>query len=1174
MGSFVSNLSTLLGVPAMGERLDSISLRSFLDVYPGPAFILGTNGLSHTNPTLIYGNLALQSLVSGEGNHAVLDDAAFFNAICDTSIFQRLYDPTYPTTNTLNGSRDAWSIDLRPPWLTHESDPLRLEFTATPILPPRDHPTNRLFVYTALPAQASSALSPRGIDSATQEIEPVPGRSPSRGSDSLLYTFPWETTTLGPRAEWPESLKTMVRYIMATNIPTAIYWGWPDLIMIYNNAYAALAGSKHPSIYGQKASVAWGDQWDRANSIAELCKHGRSTWRTDDPLFFTSFTEFGNPREVYHTWHWTPIGQEDGSVGGILNSTYDTTRKVIAERRVQCLTDLISWLSEAKTHDEVLQVVLAVLSEHAIDFPFAALYVCSSSDTRVRRYLKGDSSRRQKALTVPVKLMKAKLNLAGVVGIPDNHPAAPRSVEYVLNPATLQLHQNRSKSSPDSHERDSPIIIPTTASPSDPSTPSTDDKKLEDPHIDNPWPFLALFSSGKTQIISSLPDSLTEGLPKCSFGNVTNSAALLPIPIDFPGKNDGPALPHAVLVLGLNTRLSYDESYAKWLESIAAAFTSRLIAVLQMEVDAELARERARLDAAQSKFFMGVSHELRSPLTLVQAPLEQLAESRDLAPAVKSRVDLAVRNVARLRRLIESVLDVSKLEAGHITGHFRPVHLNEITESLTSLFRGVAETRGIEMHLETQPQDYDAKPSTYLDIQLWEKMFCNLLTNAFKYTRAGRVTVLVSYDPTSAYLRVCDTGIGIPAAKQGEIFELFHRINDLPVQGSGIGLAVAKDLVSLHGGKLSVSSRAESEYTDNTGSIFTVEIPLGCDHLAPERVDERTVSPSDLIFGQSKYWMELDTPTKIVETNENDSISTPMFFKKSDIILIVDNDPDMRSFIGSVFAPHMTVFEARDGLEALEVARSNNVDLILRQVHAFLFPFTTLTCLEKKTMFIPVIFVTAALDNTEFFAGEADGIVDCVTKPFSIRDLLARSHLQLQIGKRRIKLENDFTERSSELHTLMNLSPVGIFRTDTFGRLTYTNPRWHQVTGYDATRDQDRWMDHIYSESQADAVQAWRACLVDGKSSSTRVQWVGGAWTQFDITPLVTPEGDYLGALGTITDITNLHRLKETRVALAEEREQAAAARALDAEIQRRAEVERRKAQGIYATLATVIISP
>ncbi|KAG8705474.1 hypothetical protein FRC09_002934 [Ceratobasidium sp. 395] len=937
----------------MGERLDSISLRSFLDVYPGPAFIIGTDGLSHTNPTLVYGNLALHSLVLGEGNTATLDDAAFFSAICDTSIFQRLYDATYPTTNTLNGSIGAWSIDLQPPWLTHESGPLRLEFTATPLLPLGDNSANRLFVYTALPARTSSALSPRGIDSAAQEHEPVPGRSSSRGSDrsvsrdsavamntadlpsSLLYTFPWETTTLGPRSEWPESLKTMVRYIMATNIPTTIYWGWPDLVMIYNNAYAALAGSKHPSIYGQKASVAWGDQWDRANSIAELCKHGQSTWRTDDPLFFTSLTDFGNPREVYHTWHWTPIGQEDGSVGGILNSTYDTTRKVIAERRVQCVTDMISRLSEAKTHDEVLQVVLAVLSEHDIDFPFAALYLCSSSDTRARHYLKGDGSRRQKPLMVPIKLIKAKLNLAGVIGISDNHIAAPQSVEYVLNPATLRPHQNNSKSSPDSHERDSPDIVPTGESPSDPSTPSTDDKKLEDPHIESPWPFPALFSSGKTQIVSSLPDSVTEGLPKRSFGNVTNSAALLPIPIAYPGKNDGPVLPHAVLVLGLNTRLVYDESYAKWLESIAAAFTSRLIVVLQMETDAELARERARLDAAQSKFFMGVSHgecfrlimclsELRTPLTLVQAPLEQLAESQDLTPVVKSRVDLATRNVARLRRMVESVLDVSKLEAGDIKGHFRPVHLNEITESLTSLFRGVAETRGIELHLETQQQDYDAKPSTYLDIQLWEKMFCNLLTNAFKYTRAGKVTVLVSYDSTSAYLRVRDTGIGIPTAKQGEIFELFHRIHDLPVQGSGIGLAVAKDLVSLHGGKLSVSSRAESEYVDNTGSTFTIEIPLGCDHLAPERVDERTVSPSDLIFGQSKYWMELDTPTKVLETNEHNAISAPMFFKKSDIILVVDNDPDMRSFIGSIFAPHMTVFEARDGLEALEVAHSNN----------------------------------------------------------------------------------------------------------------------------------------------------------------------------------------------------------------------------------------------------------
>ncbi|KAG9126581.1 hypothetical protein FRC07_002921 [Ceratobasidium sp. 392] len=1115
MGSILSNFSILPKSPAMREPLDSVSLRAFLDVYPGPAFILCPDGSSQNDPPLVYGNLALHSLVLGEENPAALDHDTFFGAVGDTSVFQGLGDATYPATNML--SKGSWNIDIRPPWLTHEHEPLRLEFTVTPIQPV-DRSANRLFVYTALPARTLNALlSPRATGAVTQEQDSVPERPLSRLSDSsvisnhslvasnaadlpssLLHKFPWETTSLGPQAEWPESLKTMVRYITATTIPTTIYWGWPDLVMIYNDAYATLVGSKHPSIYGQKASVAWGDQWDRASSIAELCKHGQSTRRTD----------------------------------------------------------------ESDTHDEVLQVVLKVLSEYSTDFPFAALYLCSSNNARARPYLR-DADSRIPRISAALKPLNTTLNLAGVVGIPDNHPVAPQSVQYTLNPTTLQPRRRGARLIP-MLERDIPTRT-SSASGSYPSRPST--ASIEDKSTDSPWPFHALFSSGAIEIVSSLPESLTEGLPKRSFGDRPNSAALIPIPIDYPG--NGPNLPHAILVVGLNTHLTYDESYAKWLESIAAAFTSRLIVVLQMEVDAELARERARLDAAQSKFFMGVSHELRTPLTLIQAPLEQLADSKMLSPGAQDTLDLATRNVRRLRRIVESILDVSKLEAGQITRRFRPVRLDRITVEMASLFRGIAEGRGIKLHLEIDDEDVDERPYTYIDVQLWEKIFYNLLSNAFKYTKTGTVTISVAYDLTSAFLHVRDTGIGIPEAKQEEIFGLFRRLNDLPAEGSGIGLAIAKELVNLHGGKLSVSSRAESEYVENTGSMFTVEIPLGCDHLAPELVDdERVVSPSDLIFETAKYWMELDIKSPVLGTNEKMDVSALAYFKQTDAVLVVDNDADMRSFLRSIFTPYMTVFEARDGQEALEVLQSNDVNLILRHVpRDILMPringpeLVTKLRSETKTMFIPVIFVTAVTDNIKFLVGQTEGIVDCVTKPFKVRDLLARSHLQLQLGKRRIKLENNFTERSSELQALTNLSPVGIFRTNTIGCLTYANPKWYHITGFSADRDKDEWLEHVHSESQPDALQAWHECFVDGKSASIQVQWVGGTWTQFDIAPLLTPGGDCLGAIGTITDITDLHRLEQSRLALAEERERAAAIRADDAEKQRQAEVERRKAQ-------------
>ncbi|KAG8712854.1 hypothetical protein FRC09_019390 [Ceratobasidium sp. 395] len=1146
----------------MHELLDIVSLRSFLNVYPGPAFAISS--ASYGNPTLAYGNPALHSLILGEGNTAILDDTSFFGAICDANVFRWLYEPIA----TVDASKASWNIDLRPLWLSHEHDPLRLKFTVTPIHSQLELSDDHLILYTAPPTRISTASLPFGkVDEVTERPVPIsgytalsePDRTISRHLEvapttidlpsSLLNKFPWEKTSLGPQAEWPESLKTMVQYTMAKALPSTLYWGWPDLVMIYNDAYATLVGSKHPSIYGQKASIAWKDQWTRVSSIAELY-----------PLFFTSVTEFGYPREVYQ--------QEDGSVGGILNSTYDTTQRVIAERRMRWITDFISQLAKAKTQDEVSRVLLDVVSGHEIDFPFAALYHCDSSDMQARPHLKDTDSRRSKFLT-SMSPVKATLSLVGAVGIPENHPAAPQSVEYTLNPTTLRQLDGDIESTLAILEQDAPYAM------------DIDSEQQQSTHSNNTWQFPILFSSGKTEIISPLASNLTEGLLKRSFGDRPNSAALIPLPIDFPGKRDGPNLPLAILVVGLNPRLPYDDSYAQWLESIAVAFSSRLMVALQMEVDAALARERTRLDAAQTKFFRGVSHELRTPLTLIQAPLEQLAESKGLTPSAKGKVDLAMRNVERLRRLVESILDVSKLEAGQITGRFHPVQLDQVIADMTSLFRGVAERKGIELHIETQLEYTGPAPYTYIDIQLWEKIFYNLLSNAFKYTKVGKVTVSVSYDSTSAYLRVSDTGIGIPLAKQDDVFGLFHRLNDLPAEGSGVGLAVAKELVSLHGGRLSVLSRAESEYIDSTGSTFTVELPLGRDHLAPELVvdDKRMVPLSDPSFNKPNYWADLDVSTPELETNEVGDIPASMFFNQADVVLVVDNDSDMRSFLRSIFAPFMKVLEACDGVDAFNPEASSFIVLppigLIFRSSDILMPrlngpeFLSKLRSEKKTMFIPVMFVTAVTDITEFFTNQTEGIVDCITKPFSIRDLLARSHLQLQIGKRRIKLENDFTERSSELQALTNLSPVGIFRADTTGRLTYTNPKWYQVTGYDTNQDRDEWLNHLHSESRATALQAWRECLVDGKSSSIRLKWASGTWTQFDIAPIHTPEGDYLGALGTITDITDLHRLEETRLALAQERERVAAIRADNAEKQKQAETERRKAQELLIDVAS-----
>ncbi|QRV90185.1 response regulator receiver [Ceratobasidium sp. AG-Ba] len=1153
----------------MGEQLHTIPLLSFLDSYPEPAFILCSNGTPQTSLAFIYGNPALHSLILGGGESAVIDDSSFFNVLYSEKSLQWLASPLRSGPESLSARGKTRVIDFRPPWLPRNHAPLELELTATPIELPLTisgvQSASRSYVYIASPRKVGPQLlraepakdssqvrrAKHGQPTQTSQKSVVsdslrPDRStasnssisqtaldPSKLPSRMLHTFPWEQTPLGPRSEWPQSLNTLVQFIMAKPIPTTLYWGWPELIMIYNDSYARLVGTKHPSIFGQKAALAWGDLWEVVSPVAELCRMGKSTQKVDDPLFFTSHTEFGLPQEIYHTWHWTPVWREDGSVGGALNSSVETTQRIIAERRLACVSSLMLDLSGTTTQESLMQTVLDSLSKHETDVSEPE----SNSPTHLSQVAR-DS-------TVAKRLFsKSQLNVTmsriGTVGIPDHHPAAPETMTYSLNSSTLTEYS----------EVLTEPMAPTTEGDTSSVSQASESAPLSSSTL---WPIPNVFSSSLIEIVNPVPEVLAEGLGSRAFGDVPKTAALIPIPKYQP--NPGPNLPHAVLIVGLNTRRSYDADTEKWLLSIATAFSSRLLAVEKIEADAEDMQERLRLDKAKTKFFMTVSHELRTPLTLIQAPIEQISELKSLPTTISHKVNLAVRNIKRLRRLVDSILDISKLEAGKLVGRFQPVQLDRITADMASLFQSMAEKKGIKLVLEVENQE-GATPPTYVDVVLWERIFCNLLSNAFKYTSRGKVTVSLTYDYTSAYLRVCDTGIGIPQNKQREVFERFQRLHDL-------------ELVHLHGGQLTVSSRSENEFPNETGSEFMVAIPLGNTHLPAGNVLDNPApipkSVRDLDLHEIKHWIELEAATSSVDSDEEiQSASSTLFFKPTDTILIVDDNTDMRSFIRSIFVPYLSVIEAGNGIEALDILANRDVNLILSDV---LMPMMGgLELLSKlrenqKTIFIPVIFVTAVADDVGLFDGREEGIVDCITKPFRARDLLARVHLQLQIGKRRVALEKTFAERTQELRTLTDLCPVGIFRADANGGITYANPTWYQIISDPKEQDKDEWLEQVSPDSHAPALKAWRRCFLDKESSSVRLKWKNNRWTHFNIAPLLAPEGPILGAFGTITDITDLYMLEEAKIALAEERERSARARAEEAELRTQAEEERRRAQ-------------
>ncbi|KEP52556.1 putative sensory histidine kinase [Rhizoctonia solani 123E] len=1201
---------------ASRELLQHVSLISFLNSYPEPAFILCTDTLPHSSLEFMYGNHALHAILFGHDDTAILDDQSFFSALTSDQDVFWLADPlgnhSPLTPHTPRSSvGDSHTISIRPDWLPRDHMPLDLELTPTPIdLPviiPGVGSTTHSYVFTATPRRVPMNLFLLRSEADTDHQRRDPGlrlpdfppppasvgthvRSKKSKSEStswlsqplptislpdlpsqMIETYPWETTSLGPRESWPMTLKVMVQYLMEKPIPSCIFWSWPDQIMLYNDAYAMMIGSKHPFSFGKEGRVAWGELWDMLAPVSKQCQRGKSTRKNDDPLFFNSMTELHLPEEVYHTWHWTPIWQEDGTVGGVWNSTLETTQKVIAERRLSGMSELFARMSDARTQDEFGERALEVLSRNPLDLPFVAMYWCEVEDavpatptkqqgpTLAGTYLRHHTS-----------LINVKLTLAGSIGIPNGHPIARPTVKYTLDPVTYQPVQVI----PEPEYLDSPATsdatprIPMLGSPlgSTASTmqlPPTSPIKGLEAGID----LARVFASGGMEVIDPLPSQLAQGLDGRGFKDVPRAAALLPINTYMSpsrGRQNGRLLPVCVLVLGLNTRRPYDADYASWLEGVGASLSSQLTVVLQREADRKLIEEQERIDKAKTMFFTNVSHELRTPLTLIQAPLEQLASSDGLNRDIQYRIQLAMRNCKRLKKLVDSIMDMSKLEAGKLVGNFHPVQLGRVTEDLAALFRSMAEKKGIDYLVSC---DIDNEPIVYVDTDLWEKIVFNLLSNAFKYTLEGRIGISVTHDATSSYVRVSDTGVGIPKQHLGEVFERFFRVNNSTAEGTGVGLSLTKELVSFHGGHMSLSSQTEEEAPGQSGSIFTVAIPHGHAHLPTAFIHELPPPVNGTSHREMEYWMELDQPTPSSNASTSDegesATSSTLFFEKDDVVMVVDDNADMRAFIRKIFTPYLTVVEAKSGADALEIAASQKVNLVLCDV---MMPGMNGPELlrrlreERKTKVLPVIFVTAS-DDISLLDGQADGIVDCINKPFRVRDMLARVHLQLQIGKRRVRLEEDFEVRSHELQVLTDLSPVGIFRADANGKLMYINPAWHQFTGFPSERDRDEWIDHVHPSSKEQMIRIWRACFEREQSSSMRIQWRTGCWTHVAISPLVSADGALLGAFGAITDINEQHRAEEARIALAEEREHVAASRAEDAEAQRQLEVERRRAQ-------------
>ncbi|MBA3591858.1 hybrid sensor histidine kinase/response regulator, partial [Methylibium sp.] len=391
----------------------------------------------------------------------------------------------------------------------------------------------------------------------------------------------------------------------------------------------------------------------------------------------------------------------------------------------------------------------------------------------------------------------------------------------------------------------------------------------------------------------------------------------------------------------------------------------------------------AELDRAKTVFFSNVSHELRTPLTLMLSPIDELlaAGPAGADPAeAHAQLQLAQRNGQRLLRLVNTLLDFSRIEAGRLQARFEPLDLAALTIDLASVFRSAMERAGLGFVIDCPP----LAESVFVDRSLWEKIVLNLLSNAFKFTFEGEVRVTLRADAESAYLSVSDTGTGIPDAALPHLFERFYRVDGAQgrsIEGSGIGLALVHDLVRLHGGEVAAHSRT------GQGSRFAVSVPLGHAHLPPELVAaaalprESALDADVYIDGEPQEirdtaWGSLDAASGTVRTATAASAAASLL-EATDaddapgaeaaaadtrpLVLVADDNADMRGYLRRLLSAHHRVIVAPDGAAALALARTERPELVLSDVMMpRLSGFELLRALraDARTEGVPVILLS------------------------------------------------------------------------------------------------------------------------------------------------------------------------------------------------------------------------
>ncbi len=497
--------------------------------------------------------------------------------------------------------------------------------------------------------------------------------------------------------------------------------------------------------------------------------------------------------------------------------------------------------------------------------------------------------------------------------------------------------------------------------------------------------------------------------------------------------------PSGVLVAGISPRLMFDLEYRSFVERIAGSLAADIAKARAYEVERRRAEALAEIDRAKTTFFSNISHEFRTPITLMLGPLEELLQQeRGLSTASRDQLELAHRNALRLQKLVNGLLDFSRIEAGRVQASYEPTNLATLTAELASNFRSACSRAGLKLTVDCPP----LSEPIYVDREMWEKIVLNLISNAFKFTLEGSIEISLKAGGPAVELQVTDTGSGIPAAELPHLFERFRRVEGAKgrsMEGSGIGLALVQELVKLHGGSI------WAESVPGKGSTFHVAIPRGTAHLSKERIRvshhgaSTSMEPQMFIEEALRWLPPTELRGKAVAPSDTPA---PRETSRGRVLLAEDN-ADMRGYVSRLLSERYDITAVANGDEALRSAQANPPDLVLADVMMpGLDGFGLLSALrsDPRIATVPVILLSARSGEESRVEGLDAGADDYLTKPFSARELIARVTSHLEISRlRKAALESvrraeaELRENQArlsrqvvEFETLFQEVPIGI----------------------------------------------------------------------------------------------------------------------------------------------------